>query len=378
MQLLTYSALWKTHRLIRSSTVDFIDRMLQISTKTPRQLAYIKSEEATKNAFVLPFIQALGYNIFDPTEVVPEYTADIGNKKGEKVDYAIVRGGKPIMLIEAKSATSDLSDEHALQLFRYFSATDARFGILTNGIQYRFHSDLEKPNQMDEQPFLIVDMTSFDPGQVAALKQFTKSTFNLDQLIHTANELRYKREISLLLDAEFNQPSTEIVRHFTRQVYSGRLSASVIDEFTDIFKESFRVFINAQIAKHKQPTGESASGSQNGKAGSDEHETAVRTAPDYEETKQDELDGFYVVKAVLRDIIDPSRVIMRSLRSACSVLLDNNTQQPVCRLHFSRSRKFLGLFHEAKEEKIQIESILDIYKYAEQLKQTVLNYLAED
>ena len=114
--------------------MDLIERMREISNDAPRRLEHIKTEEATKNAFVMPFIQALGYNVFDPTEVVPEFTADIGTKKSEKVDYAIIQGGQPIILIEAKSATADLNEEHASQLFRYFSVTEARIGILTNGL----------------------------------------------------------------------------------------------------------------------------------------------------------------------------------------------------------------------------------------------------
>ena len=64
--------------------MDMIDGMREISNNAPRQLEFIKTEEATKNAFVMPFIQALGYNVFDPTEVVPEFTADVGKKKGRK------------------------------------------------------------------------------------------------------------------------------------------------------------------------------------------------------------------------------------------------------------------------------------------------------
>ncbi len=358
--------------------MDFIDRMLQISTKTPRQLAHIKTEEATKNAFVMPFIQALGYNIFDPTEVVPEYTADIGNKKGEKVDYAIVRDGKPIILIEAKSATSDLNRGHASQLFRYFSATDARFGILTNGIQYQFHTDLEKPNQMDEKPFLIVDMLNFDARQVAALKKFTKSIFNMDQILSTANQLKYRREISLRIDAEFHEPSTELVRHFTKQVYSGRLRASVLDEFTEIFKDSFREFINAKITNRLPPLIESEGFSQNENAAADEDDRTAKKVHFGIETAQDEMDGFYVVKAILRDIIAPSRIVMRSVRSYCNILLDNDNRQPICRLHFRPSKMYLSLFHGEKRGRVEIDSILDIYKFAEQLKQAVLYYLADE
>ena len=191
--------------------MDLIDRMREISNQAPRQLEYIKTEEATKNAFVMPFIQALGYNVFNPMEVVPEFTADVGTKKHEKVDYAIMQDGKPIILIEAKSATSDLNGEHASQLFRYFSVTEARIGILTNGLQYRFHSDLEKQNHMDEKPFLIIDLLNFDTRPMSQLKKFTKSAFDVDRIVSNANELKYKREIRLLLDAEFNQPSEDFV-----------------------------------------------------------------------------------------------------------------------------------------------------------------------
>ena len=88
-----------------------------------------------------------------------------------------MQNGKPIILIEAKSATSDLNNEHASQLFRYFSVTDVRFGILTNGLQYRFHSDLEKSNHMDEKPFLIIDL--FLTSTRALLAQLERSSRNL-------------------------------------------------------------------------------------------------------------------------------------------------------------------------------------------------------
>ena len=126
--------------------MELVDRIRELSSQASRQLEHISSEEATKISFVMPFIQALGYNVFDPREVVPEYTADVGTKKGEKVDYAVIQDGKPIILIEVKSATSNLNEEHASQLFRYFAVTEARIGILTNGLEYRFHSDLEKPS----------------------------------------------------------------------------------------------------------------------------------------------------------------------------------------------------------------------------------------
>ena len=353
--------------------MDLIERMREISNQAPRRLEHIKTEEATKNAFVMPFIQALGYNVFDPTEVVPEFTADIGTKKNEKVDYAIIQNGKPIILIEAKSATSNLNDEHASQLFRYFGVTDARFGILTNGLQYRFHSDLEKSNHMDEKPFLIIDILNFDPRPVAQLKKFAKSAFDVDRILSSANELKYKREIRLILESEFNQPSEDFVKHFTRPVYSGQLRANVIEEFTEIVKQAFREFLNDKIATRLQTAIDSTAGNNEGSADNEEEE--VEDPSDDIETTQEETDGFYVVKSILRESVDPSRIFMRDVRSYCGILLDDNNRQPICRLRFNTAIKYLSLFHSDNEQRVRIETVDDIYKYADEIKAATAKYV---
>ena len=359
-------------------SVDLIDRMREISNQAPRQLEYIKTEEATKNAFVMPFIQALGYNVFNPMEVVPEFTADIGTKKNEKVDYAIIQDQKPIILIEVKSATSDLNDAHASQLFRYFSVTEARIGILTNGLQYRFHSDLEKPNHMDEKPFLIVDILNFDTRPVSQLKKFSKSAFDVDRILSSANELKYKREIKLLLESEYVQPSEDFIRHFARPVYSGLLRANVIAEFTEITKQAFREFLNDKIADRLQTAIDSTAKTND--ETSDESVVAeeVVERSDGIETTEEELDGFYVVKSILRESIDVSRVFIRDVRSYCGILLDDNNRQPICRLHFNRSVKYVSFFPEGKEERARIETVDDLYDNADKLKAAVAYYDSEN
>lgn len=357
--------------------MDLVDKIREISNQAPRQLEYIKTEEATKNAFVMPFIQALGYNVFNPMEVVPEFTADVGTKKGEKVDYAIMQDGKPIILIEAKSATSDLNQEHASQLFRYFSVTEARIGILTNGLQYRFHSDLEKYNHMDEKPFLIVDILNFDTRPVAQLKKFTKTAFDVDRILSSANELKYKREIRLLLESEYNQPSEEFVRHFAKPVYSGRLMESVIKEFTEIVKQAFREFLNDKIATRLQTAIDSTGISSDNGSDDSANEEEVPEKSDGIETTQEELDGYYVVKSILRETVDVSRIAMRDVRSYCGILLDDNNRQPICRLHFNRSTRYLSLFHGDEEERVRIETVDDMYKYAGELKAAAAKYLKD-
>ena len=138
--------------------MDLIDNFREISQSIPQKLEYITNEESTKTALILPFIEALGYDFKNPAEVVPEFTADIGHKKGEKVDYAIMIDNKPVILIECKDCNAHLHDLHASQLCRYFTSTPARLGILTNGIVYRFFTDMDKDNVMDKKPFLEIDM----------------------------------------------------------------------------------------------------------------------------------------------------------------------------------------------------------------------------
>lgn len=355
--------------------MDLIDKLREIASQIPRQRDHIQTEEATKNALVLPFIQALGYNIFDPTEVVPEFVADVGIKKGEKIDYAVMQTAKPIFLVEAKTIGSSLKIEHASQLFRYFATVEARFGILTDGVMYHFYTDLDKPNKMDEKPFLIFDMLNIDEKLVNELKKFSKSAFNIDVILSSANELKYTREIKNLLDAEFNNPSDDFIRFFTKQAYSGQMRQSVIDDFREITKQAFRQFVKEKVTT----TFQSALNSE--REDTQEAETAVETVPvepsadKIIETTQDELDGYYIVRAILSEIIPVRRVVMRDVHSYCGILLDDNNRKPICRLHFNRTQKYFGVFGiDKNEERVAIDSVDDIYKYAVQLKTIVKFY----
>jgi len=211
--------------------MDLIDKIRELASKIPQQLDYLQTEEATKTALIMPFISALGYDVFNPLEVIPEFTADIGTKKGEKVDYAVKKDDKIIMLIECKWSGCDLDKEHASQLYRYFSATEARFGILTNGVWYLFYSDIEEPNKMDSKPFLEFDMLDFEEHDVKELKKFSKSAFSLEDILTTASKLKYAGAIRKILEQELESPSTQFVRFFASQIYDGKL-ASFIHQFT--------------------------------------------------------------------------------------------------------------------------------------------------
>jgi len=227
--------------------MDFKDKLQALSTRIPTLMPRLATEEATKNALIMPFIAALGYDVFDPSEVIPEYTADHGIKKGEKVDYALVKDGKIIMLFECKHCGGDLSTNHASQLFRYFSVTEARVGVLTNGIQFRFFSDLEAANKMDDVPFLEVDMMALNETVITELKKLTKPAFNLDELLTGAADLKYTREIKRIMGEQLENPSDEFVKMFASKVFSGVLTPQRREYFGGLTQRAFRTLLAEQI-----------------------------------------------------------------------------------------------------------------------------------
>ena len=184
--------------------------------------------------------------------MVPEYTADVGTKKHEKVDYAILKDGSPILLIECKDFDIKLGQEHRSQLSRYFMVTKARYAILTNGIIYQFFTELDEKNQMDVTPFLIIDMENLDERLVRELEGFTKDAFDADKIFSSARELRFMRDIGRKIAAEFREPSRDLVLHFAKQVYNGRMTQGRLEEFTKYVREALRQHVNDQVRSRLQ------------------------------------------------------------------------------------------------------------------------------
>tara|TARA_B100000678_G_scaffold209291_1_gene176890 strand:+ start:668 stop:1459 length:792 start_codon:yes stop_codon:yes gene_type:complete len=228
--------------------MEFADRLSALAAKVRNQADAIGTEEATKNAFVMPFISTiLGYDVFDPLEVVPEYTADVGTKRGEKVDYAIVRNGEVQILIEAKASLGQLKIEHASQLFRYFSVTNARLAVLTNGVVWQFYTDLDAPNRMDSKPFLVLDLLEIDETLIPEIQKLSKDSFDLDSIISTAEELKYVGALKREIAAQFRAPSDEWVKFFTSRVYEGSFTARVREQFTTLVSKASRQFLTESV-----------------------------------------------------------------------------------------------------------------------------------
>lgn len=357
--------------------MDLIDQLRSLSSRISATKSLIQTEEATKNAMVMPFIQALGYNVFDPTEVTPELCADVGLKKGEKVDYAILRDGKPIILFECKKSGGDLNINHAGQLFRYFHVTAARFGVLTNGLIYRFFTDLEQPNKMDEKPFFEFNILDFKDRDVEELKKFAKSLFDVDTILTTASDLKFTRSIQNRLADWMINPSEEFVRLLAADLLGGkRFTPPVKDQFTLITRRAFEQMINERINDRLKGAMTPEPPLQEAKVES----VAVETANDSQiVTTPEEIEGFHIVRSILREVVSSRRVVMRDALSYCAILLDDNNRKPICRLRFNNTDKLaIGIFNDKREEERILLSHLDsLYEHADKLRATVSLHLQQ-
>lgn len=351
--------------------MDFKDTIKQISERIEKLKENIETEEATKNAFIMPFINALGYDVFNPLEVIPEMVCDIGTKKGEKIDYAIMKDNEPIILIECKHWKQNLN-LHDNQLLRYFGVSKAKFGLLTNGIIYRFYTDLKQPNVMDDKPFLEVDLTDIKENQIEELKKFHKSYFDIDSIINSASELKYMGELKSIIKDEFSNPSVELVKLLASRVYDGSMRQTIIEQFTPLVKRSLASHVNDIISERLK-----GALSANEEAESEEQQAPEEQVVEADKiiTTEEELESYQIVKAILRKVVEPSRITYRDTQSYFAILLDDNVRKTICRMYFNRSIKYVCTIPEPKkEEKHRIDSLDDIFQLEQQLLDTISMY----
>ncbi|WP_457587611.1 type I restriction endonuclease [Ensifer canadensis] len=350
------------------STIE--ESLRAISERVKSHSSTMATEEAVKTAVVLPFLRSLGYEVFDPTEVIPEFTADAVGKKGEKVDYAIKIDGEIRILIECKPISVTLEKKHLDQLYRYFSVTNAKFAILTNGRTFNFYTDLEAPNKLDTRPFFVFDVTDFNAGIVAELRKFEKTSFDVSAILATAERLKYTSGIKQVISKLIEEPSEDFVRLVAGTVYEGRITAQVKEMLTGVVRTAFRDVIMDSVKNRLSS------------ALADTEEVIVKIDDPVEEepevvTTEEEREGYMIVKAIVRDTIAPKRVVMRDQKSYCGILIDNNNRKPLARLHFNRSVKYIGLFDGEAEERLIVDSLDQIYDHSDRLRATAKKYAGE-
>jgi len=347
--------------------MEFENQIQKLSDRIEKNKGSVTTEEATKTSFILPLLNILGFDIFDPNIVIPEFTADIGKKKGEKVDYAIVINDKPIILIEAKTHTENL-DRHKSQLERYFTVTDSKFAILTNGIEYLFYSDLAKPNVMDDKPFLTVNMLKLKSRDIKELEKFKFENFDVENILNMAGVQKYVSAIKDIFQEEVKNPSDEFVKLFASQIVSKPLRQNVIDEFKVYVKQSFSETITDLVSQKINSLNDKLTQE-------DEIEsTEIINIKDDNGivTTEEEIEGFFIVKSILAQSLELKRVAQRDTKSYFGILLDDNNRKWIARLHFNYSTKYIEVRVDEKHgTKYQLESIEDIYKYKDELIKAV-------
>ena len=352
--------------------MDFIDEVRTRSGRFRKRLEHLKNtdatEEATKTSFVLPFIQMLGYDIFDPSEVIPEFTADIGTKKGEKVDYALMKDNYPVVLIECKKIETSLSSDAVSQLLRYFGVTESSVGILTDGIRYRFFSDLDQSNVMDPRPFFEFNMLDFTEVQVRELKRFTKDEFDKSQIVDAARELRYTAEIKRLLARELAKPSDKFLNFVIRQVYDGRITASVRKMFRGLVYPAFNQFVSDKIQDRL-----ASALKQEGSTREDSRDTEIDEDPKDEFTDS-EMDGFITIKAMLGGLVDTKCLDLRKTKHYSSIALCRSPEKDdygmvLFRL-WARRQDYLRL-EVAGIEDIRVDAIEEFFEHTDRIRELV-------
>lgn len=341
--------------------MEFLEKINQLKERALGLRDNLKTEEATKNALVMPFLNALGYDVFNPLEVVPEYIADSRFKKDEKVDYAILKDNNPVILIECKKVENDKLDvkKHAGQLFKYFTASKAKFIILTNGIVYKFFSDVEETNVLDKEPFFTFNLLDFKENQLETLSEFCKENFDIDKAFSNAGDLKYIKQFEEVIEQEYRNPSDEFVRYLLDKsgIFDGIKTAKVIEKHKKTTVEAFNLFMSKVMKT-------SLDFNLNSKQDEKDKKSDVVTT-------LEELEGYAIIKSILNGTVDVNRVTYRDNSSYFNILLDDNIRKTVCRLYFNRSQKYIAFLDENKEQKTPIDCVNSIFKFEKQIKERV-------
>lgn len=351
----------------------FDETIKTFSNEIKSKIKHIDSEETTKTSLILPFIDLMGYDFTNPEEVKAEYVADIGVKKGEKIDLAILINNEPEILIECKTANNPLNKENISQLYRYFSVTSAKIGVLTNGWEYQFYTDSEKKGNMDRNPFLEINLLDLSKKDIAELSKFTKENYDIESINNVSLILKYTTQVEKVLKNEIELPNDDFVRVIAKQVYPGVVTQKVIKMFRNIIRDVLKDIINDKVNKKLLEAID---------AEDPATFTVVNEKPKIT-TSQEEIDGYYIIRSIASEIIDPEKITIRDRQSYCGILYDNNQNYPIARFHFNNLNNMtIGLFDNYQKDRsgskkpktIKISQIKDIYKYKENILQIIRKY----
>lgn len=343
--------------------MEFAEKLKEFCNRLKNIRSKIKTEEATKTSLIMPFFSLLGYDVFNPLEFVPEYTADVGIKKGEKVDYAIVdKKQNPLILIEAKYCGENLT-KHGGQLFRYFATTSAKFGILTNGIIYQFYTDLDEQNKMDKTPFLTVNLLSLKDSTIPYIQKFEKSSFNVAAVTSKANELRYSDNIRQFLLKQLSSPDDSFIAYVMSDIYKGRKTQRVIEDFRPLVKRAFTQIVNDKANERLKSAidTDSAEETQSKKVAV---ETKTQSIAPPALPKIDRLEVFFMIKAFLYDSLNGKGLTYKDADKQLEIFLDDTSGKWLCRIDYETNLFYINLQSGDRDcIKRQFRSLDNIYSF---------------
>jgi len=317
----------------------FSNRIMQIKDK-------IQTEEAVKTSIILPFFHLLGYDIFNPEEFIPEYTTDVGIKKGEKIDYVIMNDLSPVLLIEVKNCPDKNLKRHVSQLFRYFAVSKARYGMLTNGFSFIFYTDLDEKNIMDTESFFQFDILNLSDKDITEIIKYTKSNFNVDEIHESASGLRYLNKIKQLIITQSKKPSDAFVNYILGEMNIGRKTKTLVDTFRGYTKSSLKNLIV-----------------DNGQTINKDNSLQIEKIENQLTLTQIETESFYIVKSILRKIINPDIITFTNCEEYFTIILENNSENWICKISI-KSKREISLPHNNEEGEItyEFDSIDDLYE----------------
>lgn len=357
----------------------FIEQLKGLASRVRSLKDSIASEEGTKTAIVMPFFQILGYDIFNPLEFTPEFTADVGIKKGEKVDYAILKDGLPVILIECKSVNEQLT-RHDSQLFRYFGTTTAKFSILTNGIEYKFFTDLEEPNKMDTTPFFIFNILELRDNHINEIAKFRKESFDIENISSNASDLKYLNALKSYLTKQFETPDEEFVKFLVQQIYDGVKTKTALEKFTPIISKGLKQIVNEKVNDKLNAALKSTGDNKvqvNLESETQEITEKIELEDDGIVTTLEELESYSIVKVILKDTISPSRVYYRDNKSYFNILIDNSIRKWIIRVYFTEGRNYIMLNDDNNDKDrtvIEFEQPIDLIDHREKIIELALPY----
>jgi len=321
--------------------MDFVDKISDWQSHAREQIKLIEmdpepKEEDTKIAVIQPFINnVLGYNTANLNEVKSEVNTDYGSFK---IDYAIFKDGAPIILIECKKCADILDKKYLNQLKTYYpgiKGAKSKFGILTNGIQYQFYTDIQDENILDSKPFFEFDLLNINDSDIKILNYFSKSE-DINNARQIAEELKKRKDLRNKIEELLEDPPKDFVKFMAKQVGVSFVGESVVKEYTSLIRDVIDEYISDKTNKNLNPT-------------------------------NIELEGYYIVKTLLKDIECSGKISFKKTDNSIIILYKDSNEKPICNLYLNDIIKYIGLFQKDVEKKIVINEIDDIYKYSDKI-----------